>query len=42
MDVTQTSVKEVIPDVGGRFSLDENVVKGLYTSLPGSMYSNAA
>lgn len=34
MVLTQTSVKEVIPDIGGRFSLDENVVNGVYISLP--------
>ena len=28
MGVTRTSVKDVIPDVGRRFSLDESVVSG--------------
>ena len=42
MAVTQTEEKEVIPEVGSLFSLDENVVKGLYISLVGSIYSNAA
>ncbi len=28
MGETRTSVKDVIPDVGGRFSLDESVVSG--------------
>ena len=33
-------MKEVIPDVGGRFSLDENVVNGLCISLLGPTYSD--
>ncbi len=28
MTVTETSVREVIPEVGGNFVFDENVVKG--------------
>lgn len=32
MGETQTSVKNVIPDVGNRFNLDENVVSGEQTS----------
>lgn len=28
MGETRTSVKDVIPDVGGRFNLDESVVSG--------------
>ena len=31
---TQTSVKEVLPDVGGNFHLDANVAKG-HVSKPG-------
>lgn len=28
MGETRTSVKDVIPDVGGRFTLDQSVVNG--------------
>ena len=28
MAETQSSVKEVIPDVGGNFALDDNVISG--------------
>lgn len=31
---TRTSVKEVIPEVGGTFQLDENVIKGTNTFTP--------
>ena len=27
MSATQTAVKEVIPEVGGNFTLDDNVIK---------------
>ena len=33
MGETRTSVKNVIPDVGRRFSLDESVVSGAWTCL---------
>lgn len=29
MAETQTSVKEVIPDIGGNFELDQSVIKGI-------------
>jgi hypothetical protein len=28
MPATETAVKEVIPEVGGNFTLDENVIRG--------------
>jgi hypothetical protein len=28
MPATETAVKEVIPEVGGNFALDENVIRG--------------
>lgn len=33
MSVTQTAVKEVIPEVGGNFTLDANVIRGAYEVL---------
>ena len=44
MAETRTSVREVIPDVGGRFSLDEGVVNCALTLPPAveECYSEAS
>jgi hypothetical protein len=34
MALTQSAVKDVIPDVGVHFALDENVLKGLNNMSP--------